>query len=203
MAERVEIVIDFSIYPVGTTLILQNLNTARQTGPIADEIMQFHVVRLERDDSVVPERLCEFLPIDPSTAKRTRHFVLSAKPSFGFVPIVNWKINGKAFDPDQPIATPGCGEVEIWRFTNRRFLGLLSLVHPVHVHLVSFLILERNGRPPLPHETGWKDTVAVDKDEEVSVIAKFEPYHGRYLLHCHNLEHEDHSMMARFDVATN
>jgi spore coat protein A len=200
MAERTEIVIDFSIYPVGTKLILQNLNIARQTGPIAREIMLFHVVRQEPDDSVVSERLCEFEPIDPATAKRTRHFVLSAKPSFGFVPIVNWKINGKAFDPDQPIASPISGDVEIWRFTNRRFLGLLSLVHPVHVHLVSFLILERNGRPPLPHETGWKDTVAVDKDEDVSVIARFDPYPGKYLLHCHNLEHEDHSMMARFDV---
>ena len=52
----------------------------------------------------------------------------------------------------------------------------------------------------MPHETGWKDTVAVDKDEQVSVIAKFDGYRGRYLLHCHNLEHEDHSMMARFDV---
>ena len=51
-----------------------------------------------------------------------------------------------------------------------------------------------------PHETGWKDTVSVDRDEDVSVIARFEGYRGRYLLHCHNLEHEDHSMMARFDV---
>ena len=44
-------------------------------------------------------------------------------------------------------------------------------------------------------------TVAVDPEEEVSVIARFDGYRGRYLLHCHNLEHEDHSMMARFDVA--
>lgn len=47
--------------------------------------------------------------------------------------------------------------------------------------------------PPLPHES-------VDKDEDVSVLARFGPYHGRDLLHCHNLEHEDHSMMAPFDV---
>ena len=57
-----------------------------------------------------------------------------------------------------------------------------------------------DGTPVSPAETGWKDTVALDRDEEVSVIAKFEGYRGRYLLHCHNLEHEDHSMMARFDV---
>ena len=77
---------------------------------------------------------------------------------------------------------------------------MLGIVHPVHIHLVTFKVLERNGGPPLPHETGRKDTVAVDRDEDVSVIARFDGYRGRYLLHCHNLEHEDHSMMARFDV---
>jgi FtsP/CotA-like multicopper oxidase with cupredoxin domain len=68
------------------------------------------------------------------------------------------------------------------------------------VHLVNFQVLERNGHPPPPHERGWKDTVAVGKGERVKVIARFDGYKGRYVLHCHNLEHEDHSMMARFDV---
>jgi FtsP/CotA-like multicopper oxidase with cupredoxin domain len=52
----------------------------------------------------------------------------------------------------------------------------------------------------MPWERGWKDTVSVDKGEEVKLIMKFDGYRGRYLMHCHNLEHEDHSMMARFDV---
>jgi FtsP/CotA-like multicopper oxidase with cupredoxin domain len=74
------------------------------------------------------------------------------------------------------------------------------MLHPVHTHLVNFQILERNGKAPLPHETGWKDTVAVNKDEQVKVVMRFQGFKGRYLIHCHNLEHEDHSMMARFDV---
>jgi FtsP/CotA-like multicopper oxidase with cupredoxin domain len=49
-------------------------------------------------------------------------------------------------------------------------------------------------------EGGWKDTVAIDDGEEVEVIIRWSGYQGRYLLHCHNLEHEDHSMMARVDV---
>lgn len=57
-----------------------------------------------------------------------------------------------------------------------------------------------NGRPPRPFERGWKDTVAVPPGEEVRVIARFDGYRGRYLMHCHNLEHEDHEMMARYDV---
>jgi FtsP/CotA-like multicopper oxidase with cupredoxin domain len=133
-------------------------------------------------------------------AVRTRQFVFSVRPSFGPLPNPSWRINGQRFEPETPIASPRYADVEIWHFTNKRFLGLLGIVHPVHVHLVTFKVLERNGGPPLAHETGWKDTVAVDRDEDVSVIAKFDGYRGRYLLHCHNLEHEDHSMMARFDV---
>jgi hypothetical protein len=73
-------------------------------------------------------------------------------------------------------------------------------IHPVHIHLVDFQILDRDGAPPAPYETGWKDPVVVHPNETVRVIARFEGCRGRYLLHCHNLEHEDRAMMARFDV---
>lgn len=200
MAERVEVIIDFSRHTVGTNLVLQNLNTAGVRGSISNEIMQFHVARQDKDGRGVPTRLADVEPLPRSAAIRTREFVFSARPSFGVVPIPSWRINGRTFDVDRPIASPAYGDIEIWRFTNRKFLGALGLVHPVHVHLVTFMVVERNGGPPLPHETGWKDTVAVDQGEDVSVIARFDGYRGRYLLHCHNLEHEDHSMMARFDV---
>ena len=200
MAERVEVIIDFSRHSVGTDIVLQNLNTRGATGSISSEIMQFHVGRIERDGRAIPTRLAENDVLDRSAAVRTRHFVFSVRPSFGPLPSPSWRINGRRFDPEVPIASPRYGDLEIWRFTNKRFLGFLGIVHPVHVHLVTFKVLERNGGPPLAHETGWKDTVSVDRDEDVSVIAKFDGYRGRYLLHCHNLEHEDHSMMARFDV---
>jgi spore coat protein A len=200
MAERVEVIIDFSRHSVGTDIVLQNLNTRGATGAISSEIMQFHVGRVERDGRGVPTRLAEGDALDRSAAVRTRHFVFSVRPSFGPLPSPSWRINGQRFDPEIPIASPRYGDVEIWSFTNKRFLGVLGIVHPVHVHLVTFKVLERNGGPPLPHETGWKDTVSVDWVEDVSVIAKFDGFRGRYLLHCHNLEHEDHSMMARFDV---
>ena len=200
MAERVEVIVDFSRHAVGTDIILQNLNTRGPTGSISGEIMQFHVGRVERDGSVVPTRLAESEAPDRSAAVRTRHFVFSVRPSFDPLPSPSWRINGQRFDPEVPIASPRYGDVEVWRFTNKRFLGALGIVHPVHVHLVTFKVLARNGGPPLAHETGWKDTVSVDRDEDVSVLARFDGFRGRYLLHCHNLEHEDHSMMARFDV---
>jgi FtsP/CotA-like multicopper oxidase with cupredoxin domain len=200
MAERVEVIIDFSRHPVGTDIVLQNLDTRGATGSISGEIMQFHVARVERDGRAIPARLAESEALDRSAAVRTRQFVFSVRPSFDPLPSPSWRINGQRFDAETPIASPRYGDCEIWRFTNRRFLGVLGIVHPVHVHLVAFKVVERNGGPPLPHETGWKDTVSVDRDEAVSVMARFDGYRGRFLLHCHNLEHEDHSMMVRFDV---
>lgn len=194
MAERAEVIIDFSVYPLGTSLVLQNLNGK---GAI-EEIMRLDVVRRESDDSVVPERLTVIEPLLEKAAVRTREFVFGTKPTFGLPPVV-WTINGKRFEPDRPIAEPRYGDVEIWHLKSDKELGL-GMLHPVHLHLVNFQILERNGGPPLPHERGWKDTVSVDKSENVRIIARFDGFKGRYLMHCHNLEHEDHHMMARFDV---
>jgi len=74
------------------------------------------------------------------------------------------------------------------------------MLHPVHIHLGHFQIVKRNSRAPLPWERGWKDTISLQPHEDAKVIMKFDGYRGRFLIHCHNLEHEDHSMMARFDV---
>ena len=104
-----------------------------------------------------------------------------------------------AFDPLRVDANPRLDDVEIWRFVNRPFVGR-TMLHPVHTHLAPFQVLSRNGRAPLRQERGWKDTVAIEDGEEVEVIMRWSGHKGRYLLHCHNLEHGDHSMMARVDV---
>jgi spore coat protein A len=200
MAERVEVVVDFSSCRIGTQVVLQNLNQHDVAHQVSTEIMRFDVVRAEEDDSVLPATLGDVPPIPLAAAARTRRFVFAGKPGFHFPPAAHWAINGEDFAAGRPMAVPRYGDVEIWQFENRKVLGFLGLLHPVHVHLVNFQIVERNGRPPLPHERGWKDTVAVGKGEQVKVIARFDGYKGRYVLHCHNLEHEDHSMMARFDV---
>ncbi|MEU7862397.1 multicopper oxidase domain-containing protein [Nonomuraea sp. NPDC049141] len=70
----------------------------------------------------------------------------------------------------------------------------------MHLHLAAFQVLSRNGRPPAPTDAGWKDTVDVHPYEVVDVLVRFEGYRGRYLMHCHNLEHEDMAMMTDFEV---
>jgi spore coat protein A, manganese oxidase len=61
-------------------------------------------------------------------------------------------------------------------------------------------VLSRSGREPLPKDTGWKDTVDVPPGQVVRVLARFDSYRGKYVFHCHNLEHEDMMMMANFEV---
>lgn len=66
--------------------------------------------------------------------------------------------------------------------------------------LTDFKILSRNGKPPRPEELGPKDVVYVGEAETVRLIMKFEKQIGRYMIHCHNLVHEDHDMLAQFEV---
>ena len=195
MAERVEIVVDFSSFAVGSRVVLHDL---RAEGP-SNRLMRFDVVGAGRDDSVVPPVLSECETLRPDAAVQTRTFVFGGRPAWGMPPTVQWVINGEPFDPTRVDASPRLGDVEVWRFVNRGFLGR-TMLHPVHTHLAPFQVLRRNGRAPLRQEGGWKDTVAVDDGEEVEVAIRWSGYRGRYLLHCHNLEHEDHTMMARVDV---
>ncbi|MGW4801825.1 multicopper oxidase domain-containing protein, partial [Nonomuraea sp. NPDC004297] len=102
-------------------------------------------------------------------------------------------VNGHPYRPGVPLARPRLGTAEMWRLTS-------DFHHPVHVHLAHFQVLARNGRRPEATDAGWKDTVDVRPYEVVDVLARFDGYRGRYMLHCHNLEHEDMAMMADFEV---
>ncbi len=189
-AERVEVVIDFAEYPIGTKVVLQDL---KQSIGGQRDLMRFDVAREARDDSLVPGRLREVEPIPEGEAVRTRQFAFDQRIAFKSLTNVDRQmtIDNKPFDPDRVDADPRLGDVEIWKFQG-------GDDHTAHVHLVQFQVVSRNGQPPGEHERGWKDTVQLGG--EVSVIARFEGYRGKYVLHCHNLEHEDHYMMARFDV---
>jgi FtsP/CotA-like multicopper oxidase with cupredoxin domain len=95
-------------------------------------------------------------------------------------------------------AHPRFNDVEIWQFKNDSG----GWFHPAHVHLVDFKILDRNGKPPFDYEKAPKDVVYLGENETVRVILRFERQVGRYMMHCHNLVHEDHDMMVQFEVGT-
>jgi spore coat protein A len=183
-AERFDVVIDFSAYPVGTEVTLRNTLESGNLG----QVMRFNVVRTGKPGFTVPDGLSTVSKPDKEVATRTFDFRAGSDDSMRM-----WRINGEMFDPNTSLATPGLGTVERWRFTS-------DFHHPVHLHMAHFQVVSRSGRGPLPSDAGWKDTVDVRPYEVVDVLARFEGYRGRYMLHCHNLEHEDMAMMVNFDV---
>src|SRR5215216_4823202 len=189
-AERFDVVVDFSKYDVGTEVTLKNRLGQGKTA----SVMRFRVARKEKDYSAVPGRLsdmAEFHGLTESGAGRTREFRFTRVADNGRT---MWGINGEPFDPERMAARPELGSTEVWH------LRAAPAAHPIHLHLVHFKVLSRNGRKPLPTDAGWKDTVDLTSGEVARVLFRFDGYRGRYVFHCHNLEHEDMMMMANFEV---
>jgi spore coat protein A len=149
-------------------------------------------VRTEKDDSAVPGRLAEVEKLEPDSVTETRRFRFDRGDVRDHR---SWVVDEEPFHPDLISARPGLGDTEIWEVK-----GSGGRHHPIHLHLVHFQVLSRNGRDPRPQDVGWKDTVDLAPGEEARVIARFDGYRGKYVFHCHNLEHEDMMMMANFKV---
>lgn len=107
------------------------------------------------------------------------------------------RINGQEFSMDRIDFQVPFGEIERWRFTTGG-----NAPHPVHTHGASFQVEARTGGRAaiMPWEAGWKDTVLLQDGETVDVLIRFDGHRGRYLIHCHQLEHEDRGMMQAFEV---
>ena len=194
-AERADVVIDFSGIAVGSNVTLRN--TLVGSTSTVYNLMRFNVTTTATDTSVVPATLRPLTRLNAADAVTTRTFTLGG--GGGMMGGGTWTINGAAFNPNTVIASPRLGTTEIWRFTNSGMM-MGNMNHPMHIHGVMFQILDISGAAPAATHAGWKDTVDVPARGSARVIMKFTDYTGKYVLHCHNLEHEDNAMMARFDV---
>jgi spore coat protein A, manganese oxidase len=200
-AERYEVVIDFSAYRPGQRVVLRNLQPPNNIEYDAtDVVMAFTVGNTvtSRANNEIPAELnpeSSVMQLTEAEAVRTRHMDFGRSSG-------EWTINGTTWadvvnsDYELCLANPDFEDVEIWELQNESG----GWFHPVHIHLVDFKILDRNGRPPLPYELGPKDTVYVGEGEKVRVLMRFEHQRGKYMIHCHNLVHEDHDMMGQFRV---
>jgi FtsP/CotA-like multicopper oxidase with cupredoxin domain len=184
--ERSDVVVDFGLLPVGTEVTVRN---GLGRGTTAD-VLRFRVVRAARDDSRVPAVLSEVEPLVVPADAPVRTWTFTRGPVGDHR---GWTINGLPFRPDEPQARVPLGEVEVWRFVT-------DVHHPVHVHLDPFRVLRRGAGGPGPWDAGWKDTVDVRPAEVVDVAVRFTDHRGRYVVHCHNLEHEDMAMMAAVET---
>ena len=195
MGERADVIVDFSAFGAGTVVDLV-------TGDLQDageSLVRCVVGRRMGEMTVLPSHLSEVEVLSPTMAVGKRTFSFGASVARAFPP-VSWTINGRGFDPNVALASARLGECELWTLQNHLGLGFAGMFHTVHLHLSPFQLLSRNGGPPAPHERGWKDTVALERGERIDILTRFEGFRGKYLMHCHNLEHEDHDMMARIDI---
>jgi spore coat protein A, manganese oxidase len=196
MAERYEVVIDFSKYPIGTRLYLQNTGLKSQVNfdTPAKPLMCFDVVYDEPEDLEIPSQLRPFTTLSATDAQKERSFVYENKNG-------RWTIDNKVWDPQRIDSQIEPGAIEIWTFINPQ----KGKLHPVHLHAVEGQILDRNGKPPFPYERGWKDVFHVGSEEIVRVVLRFSArdgstLEGKYMTHCHHLQHEDNGMMSQFVV---
>lgn len=211
-AERMDVIIDFSGL-AGQTIHLKN-----DLGPNPDpedqtgDIMQFRVNQplIGKDTSRIPRRLSTISSLKNEKISGLRNLKLNGTTdSYGRTLLL--LDNKKWMDPitEKPLLN----STEIWSLLN-----VTNFTHPIHIHLVQFQILDRRpfdleqynqdgqiiftgpARPPLPNETGWKDTVGATPGEITRLIIRFAPFTGQYVWHCHVLEHEDYDMMRPFIV---
>jgi spore coat protein A, manganese oxidase len=202
-AERYEVLIDFRRYRPGQRVVLQNLsNENNRDYDNTDKVMAFDVTDApfsKRDDTWnrIPDHLVnsDVMRLRESDATRVRRLRVQRTLDTWSINGMNW---GDVIDSDFNLlaANPRLGATEIWEVENRSG----GWFHPVHIHLIDFKILSRNGRPPFDYERGPKDVMYVGENETVRVLARFGPHRGRYMVHCHNLPHEDHDMMVQFGV---
>ncbi|MFC5721598.1 multicopper oxidase family protein [Streptomyces gamaensis] len=190
--ERADVVIDFSRYPVGTQVVLQNTvawGPAEQVG----QVMRFDVTHTADDPSSVPSVLRTLPPLPAPTGSRT--VVLRMDEDGRAAPKAY--LDDKVYDPQRVDAFVRHGASEIWTVTNAN----TTIPHNFHMHLVQFRVIERDGKAPGPAESGLKDTVVLQPGETVRLQATFDTYAGTYVYHCHMLDHSAMGMMATMKIA--
>ena len=194
--ERAEVVVNFASAAGGTVELLSGRRSdgedALGARPFIGPLMQFRVGRRGRDRSRVPQRLRP-LPRWVREARRApdRTWVISLGGFF----LPTWLINGKTFSPGRADAHPVLGTTETWQITNRT-----AVSHVMHMHHTDWYMLARNGRRPKPWEHCLKETFFINPGETILVAGHFSDFTGKYVIHCHMLDHEDHGLMSQFEV---
>ena len=227
IAERYDIVIDFSRYAIDDKVWLVNLCehddgrgpkrnlsladalAGGSLDPCVGKYLEFRVMRnpAKPDISQVPPVLIPNPDLSsiPVAGERVFEFGRGGKQttftetSFGGP----WGIetnNGDMLNANfgRISAAPKMGTREIWTLRN----GGGGWDHPIHIHFEEGQILERNGSAANvpPWERGRKDVYRLRPGGTVKITLQFRDFAGTYMEHCHNTVHEDNAMLLRWDI---
>jgi FtsP/CotA-like multicopper oxidase with cupredoxin domain len=198
VGERVDLLLDFATLPVGNRVMLKSLpfDVPGPPGSESSQGREMDLLELRRVEGTgagepqLPGILSTVSPLGPPVAERL--FALQSPGDEGV-----HRINDLSFDMERVDEQIPLGQVERWVFRNDS-----ALPHPMHLHGTQFQVQSRaGGRGTVyAYEAGWKDTVLVMPLETVSVLVRFDRHRGLFLLHCHNLQHEDMGMMLNVEV---
>ncbi len=209
VAERADVIIDFSQFPSGTEIYLENrleqLNGKGPTGKIlpsgdSTKILKFIVTGDVADESAPLSQLISqtMVPMPDRAANpvvRKRNF--SFDTSNGA-----WTVNGQLFDPSVISAYPVNGTAEEWTLRSGG-----GWAHPVHIHHEEGQVISRNGKFPALDDLSRKDVYRIGEGAQktsgtgkLTIYMQFRDWDGDYPMHCHNVVHEDHAMMVRFKI---
>jgi len=212
-AERADVIVDFSQFGGKTLLLHNNATAAGGEGQLyLPNIMLFKVdlPLKEPDRSVIPSRFKKIAKARASKRDVRRRIVLDQVLTPNLPPVMT--LNDRVWG-DPVMDRIRLGTTEVWEVVNPLFD-----THPFHLHLVQFRVLDRQpidvdefnrskavkplGQPVAPDEgeQGWKDTVTLNPGTITRIVSRFGPYTGRFVYHCHILEHEDMGMMRPFEV---
>jgi FtsP/CotA-like multicopper oxidase with cupredoxin domain len=188
-SDRVELLVQGTGEP-GSTAVLRDLAYDRyipQTRPSGwdapNDLMTVRYTDEPRADPIaLPPTLRHIEPLDTTLVMTTRVMTLT-----------QGLINNRAMDMARVDGHTTLGTTEIWEVEN-----LVGMDHPFHLHGFSFQVLDRNGEPE-PY-VSWEDTVNVPAHSVVRFVVRFEDHPGKWMFHCHILDHESAGMMGIHEV---
>jgi FtsP/CotA-like multicopper oxidase with cupredoxin domain len=220
VAERGDVVVDFgklaNSRPPGTDFYLVNrleqVNGRGPTGKLLPISQATRIIKIKinalvmgqpvpdgsKDYSLLPNAVLRKLPTIPPLADLTKRTFRFERGNGA------WQVNGKLYEfvnfeavgpTNLSAASAAAGEV--WTIQN----GGGGWAHPIHPHFEELRILTVNGQPAPPTQAGRKDVIPLGPGDEVKMFVRFRDLSGRYVMHCHNVIHEDHAMMVEFDIA--
>jgi FtsP/CotA-like multicopper oxidase with cupredoxin domain len=199
IAERVEVIVDFSAARAGEKIYLQNrLAQDDGRGPSGKLVAPTNLVEFRvGGDAVDNSRIPATLLAAPDRVTPVRRRTWKFDRSGG-----EWTVNNRLFDPEVVSAFIKQNTAEEWTLQSAG-----GWQHPIHIHMEEFLVLARDGKAPPADERGRKDVVRIgdgsvgtDNTGELRLSMQFRDFLGDYPMHCHNTVHEDHAMMIRFQV---
>ncbi|MHB1105347.1 MAG: multicopper oxidase family protein [Lutibacter sp.] len=199
--ERADLIIDFSTMGINSELFLisKTFIGGNAQGTQEFKIMKFKVATQVDDNFSIPTTLSSIYQLTESMSTKNRNFEISNVDSGPMSGMTMHTINNKSYDANRIDELVNYGSIETWTFDNTNG----TEPHPMHLHGVQFQILNRTGgRNTLTAlEKGWKDMVLCMPGEKVRVIVPFNGFTGKFVFHCHNLEHEETGMMGQFQVS--